>query len=54
MSDSTQQQLGNSLWAIADKLRGAMNADDFCYEVLIFLFSRDPFIKEFIHLDVDP
>jgi hypothetical protein len=54
MSDSTQQQLGNTLWAIADELRGAMNADDFCYEVLIFLISCDLFIKGYIHVDVDP
>jgi len=26
MSDSSQQQLGNTLWAIADQLRGPMNA----------------------------
>jgi type I restriction-modification system DNA methylase subunit len=29
MSASTQQKLGNTLWAIADQLRGAMNADGF-------------------------
>ena len=29
MSDSSQQQLGNTLWAIADQLRGAMKADNF-------------------------
>jgi type I restriction enzyme M protein len=40
MSDSTQQQLGNTLWAIADKLRGAMNADDFRDYMLAFLFLR--------------
>ena len=28
MSDCSQQQLGNTLWAIADQLRGAMNADN--------------------------
>ena len=54
MSDSTQQQLGNTLWAIADKLLWAMNADVFRYELLIFLFSRDPYIKGYIHADVDP
>jgi type I restriction enzyme M protein len=54
MSDSTQQQLGNTLWAIADKLRGAMNADDFRYEVLIFLISRGPSIKGYVHVDVVP
>jgi hypothetical protein len=26
MSDSSQQQHGNTLWAIADQLRGPMNA----------------------------
>jgi type I restriction enzyme M protein len=40
MSDSTQQQLGNTLWTIADKLRGAMNADDFRDYMLAFLFLR--------------
>ncbi|MCS5693353.1 type I restriction-modification system subunit M N-terminal domain-containing protein [Cyanobium sp. FGCU-6] len=40
MSDSTQQQLGNTLWAIADQLRGAMNVDDFRDYMLAFLFLR--------------
>ncbi|MCY4305936.1 MAG: type I restriction-modification system subunit M [Aestuariivita sp.] len=35
-----QQQLGKTLWAIADKLRGAMNADDFRDYMLSFLFLR--------------
>jgi len=29
MTAIEQQQLGKTLWAIADDLRGAMNADDF-------------------------
>ena len=29
MSDTNQKQLGNTLWSIADPLRGAMDADDF-------------------------
>jgi type I restriction enzyme M protein len=29
MTDPEQKQLGSTLWAIADQLRGAMNADDF-------------------------
>lgn len=38
---STQnQQLGRTLWAIADQLRGAMNADDFRDYMLSFLFLR--------------
>jgi type I restriction enzyme M protein len=40
MSDSTKQLLGNTLWAIADQLRGAMNADDFRDYMLAFLFLR--------------
>ena len=40
MSDSSQQQLGNTLWAIADLLRGAMNADDFHDDMLAILFLR--------------
>ena len=27
MTDLEKQQLGKTLWAIADQLRGAMNAD---------------------------
>jgi hypothetical protein len=42
MSDSSQQQLGNTLWAIADQLRGAMNADDFRDYMLAFLFPPLP------------
>jgi type I restriction enzyme M protein len=40
MTDPTQQQLGTILWAIADQLRGAMNADDFRDYMLSFLFLR--------------
>jgi type I restriction enzyme M protein len=35
-----QQQLGKTLWGIADELRGAMNADDFRDYMLSFLFLR--------------
>jgi len=34
------QQLGDALWSIANKLRGAMNADDFRDYMLSFLFLR--------------
>ena len=37
---STQTQLGRTLWAIADDLRGTMNADDFRDYMLSFLFLR--------------
>ena len=40
MNDQAQKQLGNTLWAIADQLRGAMNADDFRDYMLAFLFLR--------------
>lgn len=40
MSNQDQQQLGKTLWAIADELRGAMNADDFRDYMLSFLFLR--------------
>jgi len=40
MNDTQQKQLGVTLWAIADKLRGAMNADDFRDYMLSFLFLR--------------
>jgi type I restriction enzyme M protein len=40
MNDLTQKELGKTLWSIADKLRGAMNADDFRDYMLSFLFLR--------------
>ena len=40
MTDQNQKQLGSTLWAIADQLRGAMNADDFRDYMLAFLFLR--------------
>lgn len=40
MTHKDQQQLGKTLWAIADNLRGAMNADDFRDYMLSFLFLR--------------
>ncbi len=40
MTAQDQQRLGKTLWAIADKLRGAMNADDFRDYMLAFLFLR--------------
>jgi type I restriction enzyme M protein len=35
-----KQQLGRTLWGIADRLRGSMNADDFRDYMLSFLFLR--------------
>ena len=40
MAETNQQQLGKTLWAIADNLRGAMNPDDFRDYMLSFLFLR--------------
>ncbi|NTW87883.1 MAG: type I restriction-modification system subunit M, partial [Desulfobulbaceae bacterium] len=40
MTEQNQKQMGNTLWAIADQLRGAMNADDFRDYMLSFLFLR--------------
>jgi len=40
MTALEQQQLGKTLWGIADDLRGAMNADDFRDYMLSFLFLR--------------
>ena len=40
MNDTQHKQLGSTLWAIADKLRGAMNADDFRDYMLSFLFLK--------------
>ncbi len=40
MTDTEQKELGKTLWAIADDLRGAMDADDFRDYMLSFLFLR--------------
>ena len=40
MTEHNQKQLGRTLWAIADQLRGAMDADDFRDYMLSFLFLR--------------
>ena len=40
MSEEEQQELGKTLWKIADNLRGSMNADDFRDYMLSFLFLR--------------
>ncbi len=40
MTANNQTQLGNTLWRIADELRGAMNADQFRDYMLSFLFLR--------------
>lgn len=40
MTETNQAQLGNTLWKIADELRGAMNADQFRDYMLSFLFLR--------------
>ena len=40
MTQEQLNQLGRTLWGIADQLRGAMNADDFRDYMLSFLFLR--------------
>ncbi len=40
MNDSQHNKLGLTLWDIANKLRGAMNADDFRDYMLSFIFLR--------------
>lgn len=40
MTEEQQKKLGKILWAIADNLRGSMNADDFRDYMLSFLFLR--------------
>ncbi len=40
MTEQGHEQPGKTLWAIADQLRGAMNADDFRDYMLAFLFLR--------------
>lgn len=40
MNDTNRKQLGQTLWGIADQLRGAMDADDFRDYMLSFLFLR--------------
>ncbi|WP_218054543.1 type I restriction-modification system subunit M N-terminal domain-containing protein [Anaerophaga thermohalophila] len=37
MTQKDQQQLGKTLWNIADQLRGAMNPDDF-RDYMLFVF----------------
>lgn len=44
MTENNQQQLGPSLWAIANELRGAMNADefrDYMLAALVFRYLSD-------------
>ena len=40
MTDTKQKELNQTLWSIADKLRGVMSADDFRDYMLSFLFLR--------------
>lgn len=40
MTESDKKKLGDTLWNIANQLRGAMNADDFRDYMLAFLFLR--------------
>ena len=40
MTATEQHRLGKALWAIADKLRGSMMADDFRDYMLSFIFLR--------------
>ncbi len=40
MTEQNQKQLGKVLWDIANKLRRAMNADDFRDYMLSFLFLQ--------------
>lgn len=40
MTHQQQNKLGQTLWAIAGDLRGAMNADSFRDYMLSFLFLR--------------
>lgn len=40
MTEQEHKKLGDTLWKVADQLRGAMNADDFRDYMLAFLFLR--------------
>lgn len=40
MTESEKKKLGDTLWNIANQLRGAMNEDDFRDYMLAFLFLR--------------
>ena len=40
MNDKDQKQLGKTLWAIADQLRGSMNADGFRDYMLSIMILR--------------
>lgn len=48
MSDNNKQQLKQKLWAIADTLRGKMNADEFRDYILGFIFYK--YLSEKINL----
>lgn len=53
MTDTNQKQLGNTLWSIADPLRGAMDPDDFRDSMLTFLSLRfEPEHSEIIGKEV--
>jgi type I restriction enzyme M protein len=40
MTEQNQKKLGKTQWAIADQLRGSMDADDFRDYMLSFFFLR--------------
>lgn len=40
ITETDQKELGNTLWKIADDLRGGMNAEEFRDYMLSFLFLR--------------
>lgn len=40
MTDTHQKQLGNTLWSIADPLRGAFDSDDDRGPMLSLVFQR--------------
>ena len=47
MTLKDQQQLGKTLWNIADDLRGAMNADDFSdYMINMYINKGNPKINQ--------
>jgi type I restriction enzyme M protein len=46
MTDTNQKQLGDTLWSIADQLRGAMDADDFRATIMSFIFPYPEEVNE--------
>jgi hypothetical protein len=52
MSGTNQRQIGNTLWKVADELRGAMNGNNLPCKALSIRFSCTHNVDNFIHGDI--